>query len=254
MVTRMARRGVPSGGPSLPGRRVRLVALLACRDEMRYLPGYVANVGPQVDGIVAFDDGSSDGSAEFLEACPEVTEVIRGPRERPAWDEPGNYRALVEAALRHGGGWAVSLDADERVEREFRARAERVIRRGRLLGLSAYAVRMRELWDDPGRYRADGVWGGKAPPRLFRLREDHEFDQRALHASKVPLQSRTVPTADLEVFHLRTIDAAGRQARRERYEQLDPEARWQPREGYAYLTDETGLELRPLPAGRGWEE
>lgn len=225
---------------------------------MAHLPGYVANVGPQADGIVAFDDGSSDGSAEYLQGRPEVLSVLRGPRERERWDEVGNYRALVGEALRLGGGWALSLDADERVERDFRTRAERVIARGRLLGLSAYSVSMRELWDGPDRYRADGVWGRKAPPRLFRLRPDHRFDPRELHSSKVPLQAvetaGRVPRADLEVYHLRMIREEDRLARRERYEQLDPGARWQPREGYVYLTDPAGLELRAVPEDRGWTE
>ncbi len=45
---------IPSWGPPRANRRrVRLVALLACRDEMRFLPGYLANVAPQVDGILA---------------------------------------------------------------------------------------------------------------------------------------------------------------------------------------------------------
>src|SRR3954447_3686462 len=144
MAVSLRSRPVPSWG--LTRRRsLRLVALLAWRDEMRFLPGFLANVAPHEDGIVALDDGASDGSAEFLAERPEVVELIRRPADRPAWDEAGNYRALVEAALRRGADWAVSLDADERVERDFRSRAERVIRRGELLGLSAYAVRLRDL-------------------------------------------------------------------------------------------------------------
>src|SRR3954468_21745215 len=237
-------------------RPLRLLALLACRDEMRFLPGFLANVGPHVDGIVALDDGSSDGSAELLADRPEVVELIRRAVDRPHWDEAGNYRALVEAALRHGADWALSLDADERLERDFRARAERVIRRGEQRGRSAYAVRLRDLWDSPDRYRTDGLWDSKVPQRLFRLRADHAFDDRPLHASKVPLQASsnggTVRRADLLVYRLRMISPEDRRARRERYERLDPEARWQPREGYAYLTDEQGIELRRVPRRRGF--
>jgi glycosyltransferase involved in cell wall biosynthesis len=248
---------IPSGGPPLPrSRHVRLLALLAARDEMHYLPGYIANVGAQVDGIVALDDGSSDGTAEFLEAQKEVLEVVHMPRDRAFWDEVGNYRILVEKALRHEPEWLVSLDADERIEFRFRERAERVIARGRLLGLSAYAVRMRSLWDSPHQHRVDGLWA-KFVPRLFKARSDHRFDVRPLHSVKVPLQARQpwgFPLADLEVYHLRTIHREDRAARRRRYETLDPDARWQPEIGYGYLTVETGKRLVPVKARRRYVE
>jgi hypothetical protein len=248
---------MPSSGRRSGRRRIRLLAVLAVRDEMRFLPGWFANVAPHLDGVVALDDGSTDGSREFLESRPEVVELLRGSAGRARWDEVGNYRALIDAAVRRGAGWIVSLDADHRVEHEFRERVERVVRRGRPLGISAYTFRMRELWGASDRYRADGLWGKKLRPGLFRARADHVFDERELHASKAPEQSRILGAfakADLEVYHLRMIEGADRAARRDRYEHLDPEARWQPDEGYAYLTDERGLQLSPIPAGREWVE
>lgn len=249
---------VPSGRPSLPARRpIRLLALLAARNEMRYLPAFMANVAPHVDGIVALDDGSTDGSADYLSSRPEVLKVLRVPPGRPDWDEVGNHRALVAAGVELGADWLVSLDADERVEREFGLRARRVIRRGRLLGLTAYHLRLRELWDSESAYRIDGIWGRKLPARLFAARADHRLDERPLHAFKVPLQARRVgaswPIADLEVYHLRMVHPDDRRARRERYELADPESRWQPGIGYAYLTDERGVTLRRVPPGRGFE-
>jgi hypothetical protein len=71
---------------------------------MRFLPGFVRNVGPQVDGIVALDDGSTDGTGDYLASRPEVIELIRVPPERPAWDEPGNHRRLVESASSASSG------------------------------------------------------------------------------------------------------------------------------------------------------
>lgn len=246
------RREIPSGGLPFPPRaRIRLLALLACRDEMAYLPSWLENVGPQVDGIVALDDASSDGSAELLESDPRVLEVIRREHDRSGWDEVGNYRLLVDAARRHGGEWALSVDADERLERGFRPRAERVIARGRLFGWRAYSVRLRELWDSPDSYRSDGLWGDKRPERLFRLDPGAEVDPAELHARKTPLGIRVIP-ADLQVYHLRMITSEDRLARRRRYERLDPQTRWQPEEGYAYLTDDRGLELSPVPLQRGF--
>lgn len=255
----MGRRSIPSTPLLVRSPRTRLLALLACRDEMQYLPGYLANVSPHVDGIVALDDGSTDGSGEYLERSGRgVLEVLRNPPERTTWDEVGNYRRLVDAGMRRGAEWLVSLDADERVERGFRRRAESVIQRGGLFGYSAYAVRLHELWDSPDHYRDDGLWGAKAPPRLFRARPDADLDGRVLHAGKVPLQARrlrgSVPVADLRVYHLRMIHAADRAARRERYELADPGARFQPGVGYAYLTDERGLRLRRVGRRRGFHE
>ena len=43
-----------------------------------------------------------------------------------------------------------------------------------------------------------------------------------------------------------------RERRRERYNRLDPERRFQAI-GYDYLVDPTGLEVVPLPAGREYE-
>lgn len=246
---------VPSWGvPGTGLRRTRLIAVLAVRDGARYLPGFLRNVAPQVDGIVALDDGSSDESPALLAAHDAVIELIRRPRDRPVWDEVGNHRALVAAALRHAADWVLCVDADERLEREFRTRAERVIARGRLFGYSAYAVRLRELWDDPGQYRADGIWGRKEMARLFRAREDHEFDPAPLHGSKAPMQSRRrgrFPRADLTIYHLAMLREEDRVARRDRYMRADPDRRWQ-RIGYEYLTDTTGLTLRRVPAHRSF--
>jgi glycosyltransferase involved in cell wall biosynthesis len=226
---------------------------------MRFLPGFVANVAPHVDGIVALDDGSTDGTFEFLEGRPEVVRLVRVAPERPAWDEAGNYSALVAEAVKAGADWVISLDADERVERRFRVRAERAIRRGRLLGCDAFAVRLRDLWGARDRQRVDGVWGRRAPLRMFRARRsDASLDVRPLHASKVPLDARRVgrypPLADVCVYHLRMIDPADRLKRRRRYEELDPGGRMNAGFGYEYLTDETGLELRPVDGKRGFVE
>ena len=248
---------IPTGGLRKPHRAVRLVATIAVRDDARFLPGWLRNVVPHVDAIVALDDGSSDGGGDILAAHPAVLEVLRVPVDRPRWDEVGNHRALVTAAVDHGADWIVCLDADERIEVAFRDRVERAIRRGRLAGMQAFAVRFLELWNAPETVRVDGIWGRKSAARLFRARADHVYDTRELHAHKAPLQARRFgrfPLADLRVYHLRMLTAADRAARRERYESLDPEARWQPGIGYAYLTDTRGLELAPIPAGRSFSD
>jgi len=248
---------VPSWGlPGTGSRRTRLIALLAVRNGMRYLPGFLRNVTPHVDAMIALDDGSSDETPDLLANHQVVIELIRRPRNRPTWDEVGNHRLLVAAALRQGAEWILCVDVDERLEREFRARAERVIARGKLLGYSAYALRLRELWDGPDQYRADGIWGRKSVARLFRARADHQFSTAPLHGVKAPLQARRrghFPRADLIIYHLSMLHPEDRIARRHRYELADPDRRWQ-RIGYEYLTDLRNLELQQVAARRSFTD
>lgn len=245
-----------AAGQARKGRPLRLLALLACRNEMRYLPEYFANVSAQVDGVIALDDGSTDGSADFIAAQASTLELIRLPSQEPHhWDEPRNRRLLIEAAGRHGADWVLALDADERIERGFRPRAEVVIAEGEASGTMAYAIRFRELWDAPDQYRADGMWDRKVQARLFQIRPDAVLDERGLHGHWAPLNSKTAtgfPQVDLWLYHLRMIDAADRRARQARYQQLDPERRWQAI-GYEYLTDENNLQLARIPEGREYE-
>jgi hypothetical protein len=226
---------------------MRLLAAVAVHDAMRWLPGFVENVGPRVDGIVALDDASTDGSGEYLAEQPSVLEVVRHDEPHP--DERDRFQILLDALAAHDPGWVIGLDADERLERDFRRKADRVARRARLRRHSAYAVRFRELWDDPGRYRVDGVWDRKWQALLWRYRSDHEMDPRPLHTHKAPMQGvrgSHFPPADLTIFHLGMLTPEDRAARRARFERLDPDRRWQPM-GYEYLTDPTGIELADVP-------
>lgn len=240
----------------LSGRRgepPRILALLAFRNEMRFLPDYFANLRPLVDGVVALDDGSSDGSAEFVAAQPEVLQLVRLPRREPhAWDDAANHRRLVEAAWNFSPDWLIGVDADERLEAGFRERARAAISRGGRRGWRAFRVQVREIWDQADQFRADGLWGGKSSARLFAARRDHQFHAQRLHCHWAPLNSRVngdFPPADLFLYHLRMLTAADRAARRARYEALDPEAALQAI-GYGYLTDATGLRLQRIAAGR----
>jgi glycosyltransferase involved in cell wall biosynthesis len=256
----LSRRGAPAGALALLGRlrprtsrAPRILALLQFRDEMRFLPGYFENVPAQVDGIIALDDGSTDGSSEFVARQPSVLELLRQPRAASErWDEALNRRLLIEAALRHGPDWLIAVDADERLELGFRARARKAIERLERLGHRACWVKLRELWDSDDTYRVDGIWGRKLRARLFKPRPGALLDERELHGQWAPLDSSSdgrYPEADLVIYHLRMIHPSDRQARQERYRRLDPEGCWQPM-GYDYLTDEGGLRLERVPRAR----
>jgi hypothetical protein len=219
---------------------------------MRFLPGLFENLDGQVDGLIALDDGSVDGSRAFVEEQTLTVEVLSVPTgSQELLEDAKNHRTLTEAAWEHGPAWLLGIDADERVERNFRRRALREIRRASSAGHSALWVPFRELWNGPDTVRTDGVWGGKRKACLFESDRNHRFDDRRLHAiwAPWPPPDGDYPTADLRLYHLRMIRPEDRRARVERYRELDPDARWQEI-GYDYLLDEGGIVLDPLEAGR----
>ena len=243
---------LPAAGVARP----RLLALLTFHDEMRYLPDYFRNLAPHVDGIIALDDGSGDGSGEFVESQALVRELIRLPTRQPhVWDEPRNRRLLVEAALRHGADWLVVLDADERVERDFRKRADAQMQRADGEGTLALRLVMRELWNHADHFRCDGIWDRKRPVRMFKARADHQFDERPLHGYWAPLNSLDAEScgdADLVIYHLRMLTEIERRARQAKYQRLDPNRDFQEI-GYDYLTDTASLQLKKLPPYREYQ-
>jgi len=242
-----------ANGPEMNPQPPRILALLAFHNETRFLVEYLRNVAPQVDGIVALDDGSTDGSAEIIRHHPKVLELLSNPISSPhEWNETTNQRRLLEAVSHHDPGWILVVDADERVEKYFRDRANAIIWLAESRGVSALSLALRELWGSRDTYRSDGVWGEKRKANLFKYRRDHEFDERQMHNYWAPLNSRVNGQychADLEMYHLRMIEPQDREARRRRYERLDPTLTWQPN-GYDYLVDETSIELTALNAER----
>lgn len=232
----------------------RLIALLQARDEQRFIPGWLENVAPVVDGIVALDDGSQDATAEMLSSHPKLLHLIRNPPGQ-AWNERANQMALLKEGRRQGADWFLCVDADERLEIAFAADVAPLLEDARERGIEAFTLRFRELWNDRHHYRADGIWGRKARHRLFRNDPRHtRFDPRPLHRHWMPLEIVTrlasVGAAlQHNLYHLRMVRPQDRAARRQRYLTLDPENRYQP-EGYDYLVDETGIELARIPPER----
>jgi len=221
---------------------------------MRFLPGLFENLAPHVDGIVALDDQSTDGSAAFVAEQPLVVELLRvAPGSQEELEDGKNHWALTEAAWEHDPDWLLGIDADERVERSFRERAEREIDAAEARRHDAVWVRFRELWDAPDRFRCDGIWGAKRKACLFRARRDHQFDTRRVHAVWASQHRPDYDwlQADLNLYHLRMVRAEDRAARVGRYRRVDPDRIWQGI-GYDYLLDEAGLELAAPEPGRDY--
>lgn len=235
--------------------RRRLLALIPFRDEARFLPGFLRSLAPAVDGIVGIDDQSTDGSADILRGHPKVLEILTvPPGGLDDLEDAVLHRRLTLAARKYSPDWLLGVDADERVERGFRRRAETAMAHAEMLGADAVWVPFKEMWTDTS-FRVDGIWGQKRKACLFKNLPDHEWDERRLHGlwASMHQDPATWPTADLRLYHLRMIASADREARVGRYRRLDPDHVLQAI-GYDYLLDESGLEVELMTRRRAFDD
>lgn len=235
-------------------RHIRLIALLQAKNEECYLPGWLANIEGCVDGIIALNDGSTDRTADILASSPKVLEILHHA-PNGTWNERTNQMALVQAGRKQGADWFLCLDADERLEGQFVANAQELLRQAEADGIQAFQFHLRDLWGDADHYRVDGIWDAKAVTRLFKNVPGHKrFDLRQHHSFWMPLEIvsnfETVGRhSNLNIYHLSMITPEQRLARVNKWEQLDPTHRYQSI-GYRYLADEANLAVQCIPEGR----
>ena len=65
---------------------MKIIGLLQARNEERFIRGWLENVSPAVDGIVAMDDGSTDDTYRIISAHPKTLEIIQNPAGKE-WNE-----------------------------------------------------------------------------------------------------------------------------------------------------------------------
>jgi hypothetical protein len=95
-------------GSVVPAPRPLLAAVLIVRDESANLPACLASLADLADEIVVYDTGSVDGTRELARAAG--ARVLRG-----YWD--GSFARARNAALgMTRAQWALSVDADERLD------------------------------------------------------------------------------------------------------------------------------------------
>ena len=206
--------------------RPQLLAVFSFRYDAHLVPALIDNIRPFVDGWVTFDD--RDGDRAFTH-------------------EPSRRKLLLDRARNEGAEWVLAMDPDERLESGFGDRLPELLSKP---GPLAYSFAVREMYG-PSTYRVDGVWGKKRQTRLFTLNEigDYTID---LHSPWLPESSpHKLVLLDVNLYHLKMLTQARREARRDLYNSLDPERKHQ-RIGYDYLTDETGAKFKTVPPGRGY--
>lgn len=213
-------------------RQPNVIAIFAFRYDAHLVPGLLQNIEPSIDGWVSYDDRTS---------------------VNPPTTEPQRRRVLMEAAHAAGANWILAVDPDERFEEGLKDRIPQLTaKRGRF----AWSFNFREMYS-PTEYRVDGLWGAKRRRRLFPIFDDlfpiaerRSFSTKLLHREWAPKGYKT-RHSQLNLYHLKMIAPARREARRDLYNALDPGREFQ-KIGYDYLADETGARFERIPPQRAY--
>lgn len=94
-----------------------IIGMIRLRNEGDILQDTLDHLATIVDGVLVYDDSSTDDSVAIALAHPAVFEVIVNRRWRSRhriWEETANRRILYRRALRHQPAWVFYSDADER--------------------------------------------------------------------------------------------------------------------------------------------
>lgn len=104
-------------------KQPKIIGMIRERNESLILKDTLDHVSNIVDGIVVFDDASTDESVEIALNHPNVLEVIINKKWQPhkrAWEETANRRKLLSRTKRYQPDWFFYFDADERFEGDIR--------------------------------------------------------------------------------------------------------------------------------------
>jgi hypothetical protein len=153
--------------------------------------------------------------------------------------------------------WVLCCDADERYETLFLDSLGPIANSFPPNELTCISVTLSELWDDPRQYRMDGIWGRKVRARFFRLPDNVAFElDQELHGQWYPdaiRQRGRMLRIHHRVYHLKSIRREDRITRRDFYNRVDPEKRFQA-VGYDYLADEgETIRLERIRPGREYD-
>lgn len=162
---------------------------------------FMESVTKYCDGLVVFNDGSTDGTRDVITSWSGDIEIEIPSNKENTPDAEGFHRARsLEHCRRLDADWILCLDPDEVFESS--------VERGLLKSLAEVTVgdgiefRCADMWRTDRYLRLDRHWSQSAGPRLFRLSDDLSFDIEPGYRSRVyPDGIKNVVQSNAKIIH-----------------------------------------------------
>jgi len=235
------------------GRPHITLSMIVRNEENRYLRQALETHRPWIDRAVIIDDGSTDGTValcrELLDGIPLV--LVENAASRFA-DEVSLRKQQWEETVATEPEWILNLDADEILTRDFGA-----VRDLLLSGHEdAIYFRLFDMWSET-HYREDEFWQAHAYYRPFLVRYhpgmSYEWKETPQHCGRFPLtiQHWSYGCHAPRVKHYGWAREEDRIRKYNRYQALDPEARYGWKEQYESILDQAPRLLLWSEIGEG---
>ncbi len=206
---------------------MNLVASMMARNEMgRFLPQCVESLLTFCDEVRVLDDGSTDGTLEWLEAHDQV--AVTANTGEAMFEHEGKARnLLLDWTLRGRPSHVLAIDADEFVGDGAALREACSDRRS-----TVWSLNIEEVWKADASamwVRQDGGWRPHAIPVLYQAPRHGgglwRIQDRQLACGREPLAVRRIarlatPTG-VSLLHMGWTNVADRAARYARYVEAD---------------------------------
>lgn len=192
-------------------------------------------------------DWMVDELRENLSWVDELIVLNCKDRTEELWIHEGDYRLqLREMARAAGAKWLLITSPDERFEKNAGETIRPLIDHN--WENKIYEFELKELFH-PMWYRCDGVWDTKYRQRLYPLKDDQIMKYQPIQCPGIPMGDYEVVHLPIMIYHLKMIEKENRRLRKEVFNSLDPEKKYQTM-GYDYLDDEVNAAMRRIDAGR----
>jgi len=99
-------------------KKIKIIGLTRIRNEELIINDTLDSLSRYVDGIIVYDDCSTDNTLNICKNHPKVLEIIENKRWKTTnrnLEETRSRQVLLETAKKYKAKWLIYVDADERL-------------------------------------------------------------------------------------------------------------------------------------------
>jgi glycosyltransferase involved in cell wall biosynthesis len=216
----------------------KLIILIPIKNGMKHIHRFLENSEKYTNSILFLDDGSTDGTYEFLQIiCEDDSYKYIGVKKsnRDYWDPGHNsydlYEFIKEKEL--NPEWVLYMDVDETIHETYRM--ESLLNTG--LPDRMYSFYRFSMASET-HYRP----GGLNIHRLFKYNPTYEIHERGLHTQQWPIQ---IPRdkfvqSGISILHWNSITFDDRLERYKKFMEIDGDGKYQT---YKHLLNASPTEI-----------